>query len=56
MDWKAIRKEWESGNHEIAVRLLRAMTYEIRFKQRFLSDFAGSSKSGEGDENDEGNK
>lgn len=39
MDWRAIRREWESGNHEIAVRLLRAMTYEMQFKQRSLTDF-----------------
>jgi hypothetical protein len=41
MNWREIQKEWEAGNHEIAIRLLKSMIYELRFKQKRLFDFGG---------------
>lgn len=41
MNWHLIRKEWEAGNHQIAIRLLRAMINESRCKQKKLADFGG---------------
>lgn len=46
MNWKLIQQEWESGNHEIAVKLVESMIHEMRFKQRTLSDFSGPFKGG----------
>ena len=43
MNWKQIQKEWEAGRHEIAIKLLRAMIYESRFRQRSLADFGECS-------------
>ena len=45
MNWKAIRKAWESGDREIAVRLLRSMLRELKYKQSSLAEFGGSVKT-----------
>ena len=39
MNWKKIQHEWENGNKEIAIRLLRSMIYEAGLRQTQLSDF-----------------
>ena len=39
MNWKAIQRAWENGDREIAVRLLRSMVEEMRFKQRPLTSY-----------------
>ena len=44
MNWREIQKEWEAGNHEIAIRLLKSMIFELRFKQKRLFDFGGEKR------------
>lgn len=39
MNWKAIRKAWESGDLQVAVRLLESMLFEMRFRQAGLGGF-----------------
>ena len=39
MNWKAIQHAWENGDREIAVRLLRSVVEEMRFRQKSLSCF-----------------
>jgi hypothetical protein len=39
MNWKKIQQAWESGDRQIAVRLLESMLYELRLRQRSLLDF-----------------
>jgi hypothetical protein len=39
MNWKKIQQAWESGDRQIAVRLLESMIHEMRLKQRSLRDF-----------------
>jgi hypothetical protein len=43
MNWKEIQREWEAGRYEIAIKLLKVMIYEYRFRQKHLSEFGGSS-------------
>lgn len=41
MEWKKIEAAWNGGERDIAVRLVRAMIYEMRFTQRSLKQFGG---------------
>ena len=41
MDWNRIQREWERGNRQIAIELLRAMVSEMGYRQRSLADFEG---------------
>lgn len=42
MDWNRLKIEYETGNSEVVVRLLRAVIYESRFKQCKLTHYGGS--------------
>ena len=39
MNWKKIQEAWESGQRDIAVRLLEQMIWELGLRQAVLSDF-----------------
>ena len=39
MNWKKIQEAWESGDKEIAVRLLESMIWEMRLRQALLIEF-----------------
>jgi hypothetical protein len=39
MNWAAIQKAWEAGNHEVAVSLLTSMLAEMRYRQAGLGAF-----------------
>ena len=39
MNWKRIQDAWESGDRQIAVRLLESMIFELRLRQSCLEDF-----------------
>ncbi len=45
MNWKKIQQAWEAGDHQIAVRLLESMIYEMRLRQLSLSEFKAGDKS-----------
>ena len=42
MNWKEIQKEWDAGRYEIAIKLLKVLIYESRFRQKRLSEFIGT--------------
>jgi hypothetical protein len=46
MNWKAIQRAWESGDRDIAVRLLGSMVEEMRFRQKSLSTFIDKNGTG----------
>ena len=39
MNWKKIQEAWESGNRDIAIRLLESMIYELGLRQAVLLEF-----------------
>ena len=47
MNWKKIQQAWESGDRQIAVRLLESMIYELGLRQSNLAEFLGGVKHGD---------
>ncbi|MBW2301262.1 MAG: hypothetical protein JRF46_13420 [Deltaproteobacteria bacterium] len=47
MNWKKIQQAWESGDRQIAVRLLESMIYELGLRQCSLAEFLGGVKRGD---------
>ena len=39
MNWKKIQEAWESGDRQIAVRLLEQMIWELGLRQAVLLEF-----------------
>lgn len=39
MNWRRIQEAWESGDRQIAVRLLESMIFELRLRQSCLEEF-----------------
>ena len=39
MNWKKIQEAWDSGEREIAVRLLEQMIWELGLRQAVLLEF-----------------
>jgi hypothetical protein len=39
VNWKKIQETWESGDRQIAVRLLEQMIWELQLRQSLLMEF-----------------
>jgi hypothetical protein len=45
MNWRRIQEAWESGDRQIAVRLLESMIWELGLRQAALSEFMKEVKA-----------
>jgi hypothetical protein len=45
MKWREIQRRWESGDKQIAVRLLEQMIWELGLRQATLLEFAKEMKA-----------
>lgn len=45
MNFRAIEREWKSGNKEIAIRLLKSMIFEAGLMQKTVMDYCIASAS-----------